>query len=129
MSGVAFHELEAGQPLVAVLCGIPMVGEAVAAALDSIAEVRRFPAGRGDTTGLLSWLRPDAVVVDTDEEATGAARFARETGAPLVHVSLEGPKLRVLRGDGWEEVGAAGGSAEALRNVVVGAIFGRGERS
>jgi hypothetical protein len=121
----AYPRYEHDEPLVAVLSAVPILGEALTAVLESIAEVRRFPAHRGDTAGLLQWLRPDAVVVDSDEEAEAAAGFARETGAPLVHISLASRAVRVWRDGGWEEAPTGADSSETIRNAVVGGLFGR----
>ena len=117
-----------GLPLVAVVCAVPLLSEALSAILDSIAEVRSFPAHGGDTSGLLRSLGPDAIVVDTEEEAENAAPFARERGLALVHVLLRERRLRVLSGDGemWEERDNGGASPEAIRNILVGAIYGPG---
>jgi hypothetical protein len=97
----------------------------MSAAVGDVMDVRSFAAGR-DTAGLLAWLRPDGVVVDSDEDAAAAAPFALERDLPLVHVVLAQRKLRVLRDGGWEEPEGATASPEAVRNIIVGAIFGRG---
>lgn len=99
--------------------------EALSTSLESIAEVQGFPAGRGDTAGLLRFLHPDAVVVDSDEEAVEAAKFARDKGLPVVHVSLPERKIRLLRHGRWERLKNGDASAETIRNVIVGGIFGR----
>jgi hypothetical protein len=112
-------------PLVAVVSVVPMLCEALSHALDGIAEVRGFPAGRGDTAGLLRSLRPQAVIVDSQEEADEAADFAREADAPLVFVSYPDESLRVLKEDGWHRPEETRPSPEAIRNVVVGGLFGR----
>jgi len=112
--------------LVIMICATPLLREAVADALKEIAEVRSFPAGGGDTDGLLHWLDPDAVVVDRSDEAEAASAFARETHAPLLHISLTERKLRLLQNNGWIEPAGDGASAEHLRNVLVGMIYGRG---
>jgi hypothetical protein len=114
------------QPLVAVVCTVPLLEEALSAVLENIAEVRAFPADGGDTPGLLRSLQPDAVVVDTTEEAEAAADFAREAESPLVCILLREQKLRVLQNGGWEELEDDGASPEAIRNILVGGIFGRG---
>ena len=116
-------------PLVAVVSRVPIISEALAAALESIAEVRQFPAGRGDTAGLLRWLRPDAIVVDTEEEAEEAASFAKASRSPVVHISLRDQRLRVLRDGTWEEPEADGSSPETIRNILVSGIYGRREQS
>jgi hypothetical protein len=115
-----------GLPLVAVVCAVPLLSEALSAILDSIAEVRAFPARCGDTIGLLRSLGPDAIVVDTEEEAENAAPFARESGLALIHVLLRERRLRVLSGELWEERDNGGASPEAIRNILVGAIYGPG---
>jgi hypothetical protein len=111
--------------LVAVVSSAPLVGEALAASLESLAEVRWFPSGRGDTAGLLDSLRPDAVVVDSEEEARAATPFARTSRAPLVYVMLEERKVRFLRNGGWEEPAKPDISPEGIRNLLVGRLFGR----
>jgi hypothetical protein len=113
------------QPLIAVLCRAPIVGEAIHAEFATIADVREFPAGAGDTPGLLRMLRPDAVVVDDEAEALEAAEFARETNSPLVHLSLRDHKVRLLQDGSWEER-ENGSSAHTVRNLIVGAIFREG---
>ena len=100
------------------------MGEALTSSLEGIAAVRPFPTGRGDTDGLLRALRPDAVVVDTDEEAAAASSFARETNSPLIHISLVRRKLRVLKGGNWEEFEQRYASPEAIRNAIVGGLWG-----
>jgi hypothetical protein len=112
-------------PLVAVVCRAPVVSEAVAWGLESIAEVRRFAAGLGDTAGLLRSLYPDAVVVDDEAEAAEATAFANESGSLLLHISLRDGRVRALRHEIWEDVGDSTASAETVRNVIVGEIFGR----
>jgi hypothetical protein len=112
------------EPLVAVVCRVPLLSEALMAALEGIAAVHRFPAGRGDTAGLLRALDPDAVVVDSAAEAHEAEAFASETHSPLVYVSLRNQVLRTFEDGRWHEADEDA-SPEALRNALVGGIFGR----
>jgi hypothetical protein len=112
-------------PLIALVCQVPLIAEAVTSALQEIAEVRVFPGGRGGTGGLLRSLDPDGVVVDSPREAAAAADFARERGIPVVEVSLVEQRLRVFGPAGWEDAGDALATPEAIRNVLVGRIFGR----
>ena len=111
------------RPFVAVVCSVPILCEAVADVLDSIADVRQFPAGRADTSGLLRALSPDAVVVDSEAEAAAAAVFARRSGSPVVRVALRQRKLHVFEDGAWIEPEADGASPETIRNVLVGAIY------
>jgi hypothetical protein len=115
---------ERSEPLVAVVSQVPLLSEALTAALEGIARVRRFPAGQGDTIGLLRALAPDAVVVDSDAEAREAEAFARETQTPAIHVSVDEEILRTFEEDRWYDVGRDA-SPEAIRNAVVGGIYGR----
>jgi hypothetical protein len=115
---------ERAEPLVAVVCRVPLLSEALTAALDGIASVHRFPAGRGDTAGLLRALEPDAVVVDSEAEADQAEGFARETHSPLVRVSLRDQVLRTFEDGLWHEA-EEDASPETVRNALVGGIFGR----
>lgn len=108
-----------------VVCRAPVVSEAVAAGLESIAEVRAFAAGMGDIVGLLRSLWPDAVVVDDEANAAEAAAFARESDSLLLHVSLREARVRVMRHGLWEDLGESPASAETIRNIIVGGIFGR----
>lgn len=117
----------APKPLVVAVCAVPLLHEALSAALEDIADVQGFPAHRGDTVGLLRGLKPDAVVVDTDDEAEAAVSFAHESNSTLLHVSLGERKLRILRNGGWEEAGDERASPEEIRNILVAALFARGE--
>jgi hypothetical protein len=118
-----------GLPIVAVVSGVPLLSEAVEEALGGIAEVRSFPAGGGDTDSFLRLLRPDAVVVDSADEARAAIRFAREAEATLVHVSLPDQRLRLLRGGGWEEYANGLASPERLRSALAAGLLGKGSRA
>ena len=111
------------QPLVAFLYSVPLLHEALLSTLDSIADVQAFPAGRGDVTGLLRAINPDAIVVDDADEAAEASSWAKRHHAPLVHICLREQTVRVLRNGGWEETAGAG--AETIRNILVGSLYGQ----
>jgi hypothetical protein len=110
-------------PLVAVLYSVPLLGEAISSSLRDIAEVRGFPAGRGDPIGLLRVLRPDAVVVDDAGEGEAIRSWAESGGVPLVHVRLRERKIGVLHEGEWEE--SIGASVDAIRNAVAGSLYAR----
>ena len=115
------------RPLVAVLCSVPLLGEAITSALE-FAEVRSFAAAGGDLAGLLAWLRPDALVVDSAAGAEAAAAFAREHDLPVVHISVRDRTLHLFRHGAWEQVATIDGpTPESIRNVVAGALFARAE--
>ena len=115
------------QPLVAFLYSVPLLHEALLSTLDSIADVQAFPAGRGDVTGLLRSVEPDAIVVDDADEADEARSWAKRHHVPLVHICLRDQKIRVLRKGGWDETAGAG--AETIRNILAGSLYGRGNGS
>lgn len=110
-------------PLVGCICRAPLLSGGVAGALRGVAEVRCFSAIRSDIAGLLHSLRPDGVVVDSDDAAEGAEEFARESSAPVVHVSLREHRLRVLRNGVWTN--EEGTAPDDVRNTLVGGIFAR----
>lgn len=109
------------QPLVAVVYSVPLLCEAIASVLDNIAEVRTFPARRGDTVGLLRSVRPDVVLVDDPMELAQVQGWVENQDIPLVEICLRQLKIRVLRNGEWEE--SAGASAESIRNAVAGSIY------
>ena len=111
-----------GTPLVAVVSTVPLLSEAVRDALDPIARVTWFPSGP-DLPGLLRSLRPDAVVVDTDTAAAEAAQLAATSDLPLVHVSLDADRVRLLHHGAWTD--GADDSARSIRNLLVGALYGK----
>ena len=113
------------RPLIALVCSVPLLVEAVSAALE-FAEVRAFSGDHGDTAGLLRWLRPDAVVVDSERDANEAAAFALERGLPVVHLSVRAQTLRVFHQGSWTMVGSGEDpTPEVIRNVVAGMLFAR----
>lgn len=126
MSTTDLRRRDDGRPLVAVVCSVPLLAEAVSATLD-FAEVRTFAEDRGDVAGLLRSVRPDAVVVDSEDAATEAANVANEEGVPVLHVAARSDELRLFRDGAWERVESDDGpTPEALRNAVAGALFARG---
>jgi hypothetical protein len=114
-----------GTALVAVVCKVPLLCEALGSSFEGIVEIRSFPGDLEDMDGLLRSLQPDAVVVDTRPQANAAEPYARETHTPLVHVLLQEQKLRVLRNGDWELLENKDASPEQIRNVLVAGIYGR----
>jgi hypothetical protein len=125
MNAAQLRPTGSGRPLVAVVCSVPLLAEAVSSALD-FAEVRAFSGDQGDTAGLLRWLRPDAVVVDSDCNADEAAAFALERELPVVHISVREQTLRVFHGGDWTVVDSGEDPTPGvIRNVVAGMLFAR----
>ena len=125
MSTTRLRPSTRARPLVAVVCAVPLLGEAMQSALD-FAEVRTFSAGGGDLIGLVRWLRPDALIVDTVDGAEEATRVARDAQVPVLHVSIQENSLRFCRDGRWETVDEGEApTPDAIRNVVAGALFAR----
>jgi len=120
------NAIDPRRPLVAVICSVPMLVEAVTSALE-FAEVRAFSGDHGDTPGLLRWLRPDAVIVDSDVDASEAAEFATDRDLPIVHISLRERAVRVFLAGEWTVVDSddEGPTPQQIRNVVAGTLFAR----
>ena len=115
------------RPLVAVISAVPLLTEAIRASLD-FADVQAFAADNGDAAGLLRWLKPDAAIVDSDEAAREAARFAVDADLPLLHISVRDEGLRLLRNGAWENISNGDGpTPEEVRNVIAGVLFARQE--
>ena len=113
------------RPLVAVVCAIPLLGEAVESALE-FAEVLSFSDRGGEIDGLLSWLRPDVVIVDSDKAATEASAFALEHQLPMLHIVVRERRLRLFVAGEWDYVdNEEGPSPETIRNVVAGLLYAR----
>ena len=91
------------------------------------AEVRSFAESGGDVAGLLDWLQPDALIVDSSAAAEAATSYAREHDLPLIYVSLRDRTLHLFRGGEWERISnGEGPTPETIRNVVAGSLFARG---
>jgi len=116
---------ESARPLVAVLCSVPLLGEAMDSVLE-FADVRSFN-GRRDTVGLLRWLKPDAIVVDSAEDAHDAMKATGDRDVPVLHIGVRDRTLRLLRNGEWEAIGNGDGpTPEVIRNVLAGCLFARG---
>jgi hypothetical protein len=125
MTSTQLRPSEKTRPLVVVVCAIPLLGEAMRSALE-FADVQTFAARAGDLDGLLRWLRPDALIVDTQAGADEAVEFARERDLPVLHLSVQEAALRLYRGGVWQHIGSGEGpTPEEIRNVVAGALFAR----
>lgn len=115
---------ERDAPLVAVVCSVPLLGEALCDALEGLAECKVVPPREPDLGGLLRSLQPDAIIVD-DEEAEAAASFSRFARIPVVQVSLRSQRLRVLEDGRWRHLDDVQATSESVRNLVAGEIYGR----
>lgn len=124
---VEAHLVARSRPLAAVVCAVPLVAEAMTSALD-FAEVRAFGARGGDIPGLLRSVRPDVIVVDTEDAARDALVYAIDAAVPVLHVCVRKGTLRLFRAGGWSDVASDDGpTPEAIRNAIAGVLFGRTE--
>ena len=112
-------------PVIAVLCRVPLVAEALTGAFEGMGEVRSLPANDGDTAGVLRWLRPDAVIVDDERAAQSAAPYVATEGGLLVHVSIADGTVRVFEDESWELADLDGTTPDAIRNLVIGSLLRR----
>jgi hypothetical protein len=127
MSPSPLRPINSARPLVAVVCSVSLLGEAMRSELE-FAEVRAFTPGR-DTAGLLRWLQPDVVIVDTDDDAREASVVAAERDFAVLHISVRDGSLQLFRDGVWEHLGKGDGpDAEDVRNVIAGSLFARAER-
>jgi hypothetical protein len=125
MSGrVGPYTAARGTPVILAVTGTPLLNEALEAALDGIAVLRRLPAGISDLDALTRHIGPDAIVVDSDDAADKLAAVAAADSVPLVHVALKTREVRVLGDDGWHAFPSSETSPNAIRNVLIGEIFG-----
>jgi hypothetical protein len=86
------------------------------------------PSGLADVGGLARHIRPDALVVDCDDEAAELTAVADEFSLLLVHVSLQTRQLRVFRDQNWSASPSWGISPNGIRNVLLGEIYGASVR-
>jgi hypothetical protein len=112
-------------PLVAVICAVPLLGEAVTGALEGLAECKFIPARQPELGGLLKSLQPDAIVVDDEQEGAVAATYARFARVPVILISLRENTVQLLEDGRWVYPEESGASAESIRNLVAGGIYGR----
>jgi hypothetical protein len=112
-----------GKPLVPVVSSVPMLSEAVAAALEQSVRVAWFAPIEGALAGLLRSLAADIVVVDSRRAAEEAASLAHELDLTVVDVALRKDEVRVLRNGVWTDAGDA--STHSIRNVLAAALFGK----
>ena len=112
-------------PVIAILCRVPLVAEALTGAFEGMAEVRSLPTHGGDTAGVLRWLRPDAVIVDDERAAESAAPYVSTEGGLLVHVSVADGTVRLFQDEAWQIADVDGSTPDAIRNLVIGSLMRR----
>lgn len=106
------------RPLIAVLSRVPLFVEAVNAAFEGIADVQPVLAAELQAHGLVRAFRPNAVIL----EGVEAGEFV-DPSIPCVRVDLEAQKVDMRLSGVWTSVDIEL-SPEAIRNVVVAALYG-----
>jgi hypothetical protein len=104
-------------PLVAVLSHVPLFVEAVRAAFNGIADVQPVPPDDVGVNGLVRAFNPSAVIIE------GFDLDVADLAAPCIRVDLVTERVSILRGGAWAALDIEL-SPEAVRNVVVAALFG-----
>jgi hypothetical protein len=116
------------EPVIVAVTSVPLLNESMAAALDGIAVLSRFPSEVSDLAGLVRHIAPNALVGDSSDNIAELASIGEALSIPVVHVSLETQELRVLHDRNWTAFPAVGMSPLTIRNVLMGAIYGASVR-
>ena len=117
------------RPLVAIVCAVPLLGEALVGALEAMADCTVIPARQPELGGLLKSLHPEAIIVDDEQEAAVAATYARFAHVPVIQVSLRASKVQLFEDGVWAAPEEHDASPETIRNLVAGGIFARRARA
>jgi hypothetical protein len=107
--------------VIAVFFRVPMSVEGLRDALRGLGDVRAFPSPAGDPLRLLESLRPDAVIVDGERDASAALAYAHEARIPALYVPSESSTLHRVARHGWEAV-EGDPSPELIRNILEAAL-------
>jgi hypothetical protein len=111
------------RPLVLALTVTPLLTELLHDLLDEIAQLRDFPPGSPDLDGLVRHTMPDALIIDSDQDASELAAVADELSVPLVQISLPSHEARVFRDGGWNPLALPIESPMTIRNLLLGELF------
>ena len=66
---------------------------------------------------------PDALVIDSDQDAFELSAVAEELSVPLVRISLPSHEARVFRDRRWSPVPLPIDSPTSIRNLLLGELF------
>jgi hypothetical protein len=107
------------RPLIAVLSGVPLFLEAMTAAFKGIADVASISADDQHAQGLLRAYHPNAAIVE------GCEADLVDIAVPWVRVDLATHQVTLCRDGTWTDYEVEL-SPEAIRNIVVAAVYGGG---
>jgi hypothetical protein len=122
-AGQQIRPADGVRPLVLALTTTPLLTELLRDLLGEFALVRDFPADSLDLDGLVRHTRPDALVIDSDQDAFELARVAEELSVPLVQVLLPSHEARVFRDRRWNPEPLPIDSPTTIRNLLLGELF------
>lgn len=111
------------RPLVLALIVTPLLTELLHDLLDEVAQLRHFPAGSPDLDGLVRHTMPDALIVDSDQDAPELCGVADELSVPLVQILLPSHEARVFRDGRWNPLPLPIESPMTIRNLLLGELF------
>ena len=111
------------RPLVLALTMTPLLTELLRDLLGESALVRDFPGDSADLEGLVRHTQPNALVIDSDQDAFELSAVAEELSVPLVQISLPSHEARVFRDRRWSPVPLPIDSPTSIRNVLLGELF------
>lgn len=111
------------RPLVLALTTTPLLIELLRDLLGESALVRDFPGDSVDLEGLVRHTQPDALVIDSDEDAFELSAVAEELSVPLVQISLPSHEARVFRDRSWSPGPLPIDSPTSIRNLLLGELF------
>jgi hypothetical protein len=108
---------------VLALTTTPLLTELLRDLLGDSALVRDFPGDSVDLEGLVRHTLPDALVIDSDQDAFELSAVAEELSVPLVRISLPSHEARVFRDRRWSPVPLPIDSPTSIRNLLLGELF------
>jgi hypothetical protein len=117
------RQASAARPLVLALTATPLLTDLLRDQLDEVATVRNLPAGSVDLGGLVRHTVPDALVIDSAQNAAELSAVAHELSVPLVQILLPSRQIRLFRDGRWDPVPLSIESPTTIRNVLLGELF------
>jgi hypothetical protein len=111
------------RPLVLALIVTPLLTDLLHDLLDEVAQLRHFPAGSPDLDGLVRHTMPDALIIDSDQDAPELCGVADELSVPLVQILLPSHEARVFRDGQWNPLPLPIESPMTIRNLLLGELF------
>lgn len=117
------RQRDPGRPLVLALTATPLLTDLLRDLLETVAVVRYFPAGSVGLDGLVRHTRPDALVIDSDQDALELFAVADELSVPVVQILLPSHEIRVFRDGNRDPAPHTIESPTTIRNLLIGVLF------